>query len=64
MIIQKKKQLAQAETKSMAEANHEEIRVLRSEVHELMVKEECLWHQRSRADWLKRGDMNMSYFHS
>ena len=48
----------------MAGDHHDQIRVLRSEVYELMVKEECLWHQRSRVDWLKSGDMNTSYFHS
>ena len=29
-----------------------------------MVKEECLWHQRSRVNWLQSGDLNTSYFHS
>ena len=64
LLTQKKKQLAQAEATSMAGDHHDQIRVLRSEVYELMVKEECLWHQRSRVDWLKSGDMNTSYFHS
>ena len=48
----------------MAGAHHDQIRVLRSEMYELMVKEECLWHQRSRVDWLKNGDMSTSYLHN
>ena len=65
MLVQKKKQLAQAEAMSMAGAHHHnDIRILRLEVYELMVREDCLWHQRSKVDWLKSGDMNTSYFHS
>nr|POE58608.1 hypothetical protein CFP56_50196 [Quercus suber] len=47
----------------MAGVNHEQVKVLRGEVYELMVKEDCLWHQRSRVDWLKSEDMNIGYFH-
>lgn len=47
----------------MAGVNHEQVKVLRGEVYELMVKEDCLWHQRSWVDWLKSGDMNIGYFH-
>ena len=64
LLTQKKKQFTQAEAMSMAGAHHDQIRVLRSEMYELMVKEGCLWHQRSRVDWLKNGDMSTSYLHN
>lgn len=63
-MSQKKKLLAQAEALSMAGQNHEQVRTLRSEVYDLMLKEDCMWQQRSRVSWLKDGDLNTSYFHS
>lgn len=64
LLGQKKKSLAQAEAISMKCSNHEQVRILRGEVYDLMVKEECLWHQRSRVNWLQSGDLNTSDFHS
>jgi len=40
------------------------VQTLKGELHNLMVKEECLRHQRSRTNWLKSGDLNTTYFHS
>ena len=48
----------------MRGGDHEQVRILKGEVYDLMVKEDCLWHQRSKVDWLKSGDMNTTYFHS
>ena len=64
LLQQKKKLLAQAEALSMAGINHDQVRTLRGEVYDLMVKEDCLWHQRSKVQWLKARDVNKGYFHS
>lgn len=42
---------------------HAWIKALTNEIHKLMEKEECMWHQRSRTDGLKFGDQNTKYFH-
>ena len=58
------KDLLQAESDSMAgRGGHARIKAHTVEIHKLMEKEECMWHQRSRTDWLKFGDQNTKYFH-
>lgn len=43
LLQQKKELLVQAEKSSMSGSNHDQVRLLKAEVHDLMVKEECLW---------------------
>lgn len=64
MLEKKKKQLIQVEALSMRGGNQEHVWILKGEVYELMVKEDCMQHQRSMVDWLRSGDMNTTYFHS
>ena len=63
-LARKRKELLQAKSDSMAERDgHARIKALTDEVHKLMEKEECMWHQHLRTDWLKFGDQNTKYFH-
>lgn len=64
MLEKKNKQLIQVEALSMRGGNQEHVWILKGEVYELMVKENCMQHQRSMVDWLRSGDMNTTYFHS
>ena len=45
-------------------ADREEIRRVTDSMNELFYREEMMWMQRSRIDWLREGDRNTKFFHS
>lgn len=51
---------------SLLESNADSaaIRLATDQLNELLYREEMLWLQRSRIDWLKEGDRNTKFFHS
>ena len=62
-LARKRKQLLQAEGESMGGRGHTQVKFLTEEIQKLMDKEEVMWHQRAKNDWLKFGDQNTKYFH-
>ena len=47
VIFREHTTITTTEALSMSGINHDQVRTLREEVYDLMVKEGCLWHQRS-----------------
>lgn len=41
----------------------EKIQALKKEINKVMLREEMMWNQRSRALWVKCGDQNTKFFH-
>lgn len=37
---------------------------MKKEINEILIREEIMWNQRSRALWIKWGDRNTSFFHA
>ena len=37
---------------------------MKNEINEILIREEIMWNQRSRALWIKWGDRNTSFFHA
>lgn len=58
----KRNELLKVEGDFMAGRGHARVKTL-TEIHNFMDKEECMWHQRSRTNWLKFGDQNTKCFH-
>ena len=59
-LVEKKKQLKQAERVAAQASNFNKLQQLKHEINGLLVAEEKLWHQRSQSHWIKSGDKNTS----
>ena len=55
--------LKEAEEGDCYRTNPGRIQMLRKEIGSLQSREECMWKQRARNTWLKKGDRNTAYFH-
>lgn len=63
-LKEKRKQLKEAEEVAINGRSTDWFNKVKRELTGLLVKEELMWKQRSRALWLQEGDKNSKFFHS
>ena len=64
VLKQKQSHLQQLEELDLLHESTEEIQGLKKEINEVMLREEIMWNQRSRALWIKYDDRNTKFFHA
>ena len=64
VLKQKQSHLQQLEELDLLHESTEEIQGLKKEINEVMLREEIMWNQRSRALWIKYSDRNTKFFHA
>ena len=63
-LKEKKDLLRVAEEEAIRGGSFSRVQRLKLDISKLLVKEEQLWKQRSRALWLQKGDNNTKFFYS
>ena len=64
LLKEKKELLKKVEEVAIAGGSMNRVLRLKKEINDLLLKEEKMWKQRSRALWLHEGDYNTRCFHS